>query len=204
MTKCLKIFALLVFLQTWADAGRAAEPAGEVLAISGACSIESGGQRQALKRGDAVHQGDSVEVAVAAKLKLRMADGSVLSLAGGSHLTVAAYTAAEGRRDARLDLSSGLLHAVVATMAAPSRFEVDTATAVAAVRSTDWFIEAKPELSRVGVVEGVVALASKVTGASVDIPKGFGARVEKGKDPIPPRTWTAAEFEEYRQLTTLP
>ena len=202
MTNWLKI--LVVSLLLPAGAGQAAETAGDVLAISGECSLDAGGQRVSLKLGDAVHVGDAVEVGAAAKLKLHMVDGSVLALAAGSRLTVEGYTAAGGARAARLGLPAGLLHAVVSTMSAPSRFEVETATAVAAVRSTDWYLEAKPQVARVGVVDGVVALSSKATGNAVEIPKGYGARVELGQDPVLPRLWAGQEFEEYRTLTTLP
>ena len=198
----------LAFLLVLAGPGRplAAEIAGDVLAVGGACLLVTGGQQALLKFKDTVQVGDTVIVPTSGKLKLHMVDGSVLSAAGGTTLTIAAYSAdaATQQRDARLTLSSGLLRSVVQSMTGPSRFEVTAATAVAAVRSTDWFIEAKPELTRVGVLTGVVDLSSRSTGKSVEIPSGDGARVEQGKDPIAPRPWATEEFDEYIKSTSLP
>jgi hypothetical protein len=185
-------------------AGVAAAPnAGEVLAISGQCVAETGGQRRPLKMGDAVQVGDAIEVAQGGKLKLRMSDGSVISAASGTRVTIEAYEADAQKRDARLSLGSGLLRAVVAPLGQASRFEVATATGVAAVRSTDWFVEAKPDSTQVGVLAGAVSLASAATKRAVTIPARWGARIERGRDPVPARVWTQAEFDAVIERTRL-
>jgi hypothetical protein len=145
------------------------------------------GQRDPLKLGDAVHVGDTVDVAAGAKLKLRMNDGSVIAVASGSRVTIAEYRVGDGgeSRDATLSLGEGLLRAVVSPLRGPPHFEVDTATGVPAVRSTDWFIEAKPGSTQVGVLDGRVSLKSAATGEEIVIPARWGARVEAGRDPVP-------------------
>ena len=165
-----------------------AAPAGEVLAAKGACAVESGGKKQPLKLGDAVQVGDVVDVPDGARLKLRMADGSVISAASGTRITIESY--ATQPRDAKLNLASGVLRAVVASVGNASRFEVETATGVAAVRSTDWFISAAPGTTQVGVLDGLVRLTSRSTGGGVDIASG------SRHDPNPPRTWAKAEFDD--------
>ncbi len=211
----LPVFLVAVLALGIADLGTAhAAPgtpdtpavAGTVLAISGTCSIAAAGTHRTLKLNDDVHVGDTVLVATEAKLKLRMTDGSVVSAGAGTTVTIDAYAVDEAlhRRDARFSLASGLVRAVVSKVTAPSRFEIDTATAVAAVRSTDWFIESKPTLTRVGVLKGVVALTAHATGASVDIPKRYGSRVEPGRDPTEPKPWSRHDFEEYIVTTTIP
>ncbi|HUN52824.1 MAG TPA: FecR family protein [Candidatus Sulfotelmatobacter sp.] len=195
-----KLLAMLVVVVGLAlrppGAEAAAAPAGEVLAVAGACTVVTGGQQQPLKAGDAVHAGDTLDVPVGARLKLRMNDGSVLALAANSRITIQAYEVASGgqQREARLSLAAGLLRATVAKLTQPSHFEVDTATGVAAVRGTDWFIEAAPGATQVGVLEGTVTLASATTARSVTIPARWGARVEAGKDPVPARVWSPEEF----------
>ena len=179
----------------------AAQPAGEVLAAKGECFVHSAGKRSALKVGDAVQVGDTVDVPDGAKLKLRMIDGSVLSAASGTRVTIESYVAEP--RDAKLALASGLLRAVVAKAGQPSRFEVDTATGVAAVRSTDWFIRVQPEATQVGVLDGKVTLASAATHRAVDIPARWGARVEAGRNPVPARVWSQAEFDDVIGRTNL-
>jgi hypothetical protein len=183
-----------------------AEPqAGEVLALFGQCFVETAGRRNVLRPGDAVHVGDTLDVAVGGKLKLRMEDGSVIALASGSRLMIAEYRISSGgeSRDARLSLGQGLLRAVVSVLRGVPHFEVDTATAVAAVRSTDWFIEARPGSTQVGVLDGRVSLRSVATGREIGIPARWGARVETGRDPVPARVWTEAEFADFLSRTNL-
>ena len=158
------------------EAASAGPQAGEVLALSGQCFGETDGQRRPLKPGDAVHVGETLAVAAGAKLKLRMNDGSIIAIASGGRLTIAAYRVGDGgdSRDATLSLGEGLLRAVVSTLRGPPHFEVDTATSVAAVRSTDWFIEARPGSTLVGVLEGRVSLKSVATGREIVIPARWG------------------------------
>jgi hypothetical protein len=186
------------------EAASAGPQAGEVLALFGQCSGEAGGGRKPLKPGDAVHVGETLDVAAGAKLKLRMNDGSIIAVASG-RLTIADYRVDDGgaSRDARLSLGAGLLRAVVSTLKGTPHFEVDTATGVAAVRSTDWFIEAQPGSTQVGVLEGRVSLKSVATGREIVIPARWGARVEVGKDPVPARVWTGAEFDNFIRRTNL-
>src|SRR6185437_1446516 len=143
-------------------AALAADNAGEVLTFNGDCFVVSGDQRTPLKMGDPVHVGDVIDVPEGAKLKMRMADGSVLALGSGTHMTIRSYTVSTNgqQRDAKLGLDTGLLHAVVSTMIQPSNFEVDTATGVAAARSTDWFVEDSPDRMAVGVLDGEVSFAA--------------------------------------------
>jgi hypothetical protein len=186
-------------------AASAGPQAGEVLALFGQCFVETGGRRKPLMPGDAVHIGETLDVAVGAKLRLRMNDGSVIAIASGGRLTIADYRVGDGgeSRDATLSLGEGLLRAVVSTLKGPPHFEVDTATGVAAVRSTDWFIEARPGSTQVGVLEGRVSLKSVATGKEIVIPAHWGARVEAGRDPVLARVWTAAEFDDFIRRTNL-
>jgi hypothetical protein len=207
MRNLLAIAAIVAVLACPGIRGAASAPAqaGEVLALFGQCFVETGGRRDPLKPGDPVHAGDTLDVAAGAKLKLRMNDGSVIAVASGSRVTIAEYRVGSGgdSRDATLSLGEGLLRAVVSTLTGPPHFEVDTATGVAAVRSTDWFIEAKPGSTQVGVLDGRVSLKSVATGQEIVIPARWGARVEAGRDPVPARVWTEAEFADFIERTNL-
>jgi hypothetical protein len=179
------IAAISVVLALAGPREASAQPqAGEVLALSRQCSGEIGGGRKLLKLGDAVHIGETLEVTAGAKLKLRMNDGSIIAIASEGRLTIADYRVGNGgeSRDATLSLGAGPLRAVVSTLKDPPHFELDTATGVAAVRSTDWLIEAKPGSTQVGVLEGRVSLRSVATGREIVIPAHWGARVEAGRD----------------------
>lgn len=197
------VLAVLVLLP-WRVA--LAAPAGSVVGLSGECFVTSGGSRAALRLGQPVQVGDTVDVSPQGKLKLRMADGSVVSVAPGTRMTIAAYgvDAAGQRQDAQLSLGQGLLRAVVAPTARPARFEVETAVGTAAVRSTDWFVEAAGGTMQVGVLTGSVVMKSAATRRGVAIPARWGARLETGRDPVPARVWSQAEFDSVIARTELP
>jgi hypothetical protein len=198
------VVALLMIMIAPAAAAADVE-AGSVLALRGSCLVDAHGSKTALKPDDVVHVGDRIEVASGAKIKLRMVDGSVVAAGSGSVLTIERYAAGQAgsNRDVVMSLASGLLRAVVAKATQPSTFEVTTATGVAAVRSTDWFIEAKPGKTRVGVLKGTVVLTSLATRHEMRIPARWGSRVEAGRDPIPARIWTKAEFDDVIARTAL-
>jgi hypothetical protein len=183
-----------------------AAPAGSVVGLFGACFVESGGSRAATKIGQPVQVGDTVEVPADGKMTLRMADGSVVSVAAGTRMTIAAYgvDGAGQRQEARLSLAQGLLRAVVAPVERPASFEVDTAVGTAAVRSTDWFVEASPSAMQVGVLTGSVDMTSAATKRRETIPARWGARLEAGRDPVPPRVWSPAEFAAVIARTDVP
>ena len=121
-------------------------------------------------------------------------------------MTIRAYAvdAAGQRQDASLSLGQGLLRAVVAPVTGPARFEVNTAVGTAAVRSTDWFVEALPGAMQAGVLTGSIVMTSGATGAGITIPERWGARLEAGRNPVPPRVWSQAEFDAVIARTELP
>jgi hypothetical protein len=184
----------------------ATEPAGSVVGLLGQCLVQRQGNSTALRMGETVLVSDTITVPADGKLKLRMEDGSVVSLAAGTSMTVAAYQADAGgqRQSARLSLGEGLLRAVVTPVNRPATFEVITAVGTAGVRSTDWFIEAKPGAATVGVLTGSVVLTSAATGRSVTIPGRWGARLEVGRDPVPARVWSPDEFRAVISRTDIP
>jgi hypothetical protein len=174
---------------------------GTVVGVSGECFVESGGGggRSALALGQSLQVGDTVEVPANAKLKLRMSDGSILSLAANSRLTITAYSVDDAgkRQNATLSMPEGLLHSVVAPVDHPASFEVNTGVGTAGVRSTDWFIEAQASSDQVGVLAGSVVLTSTATGRSETIPARWGARLEAGRNPVPARVWSQQEFDAF-------
>src|SRR5258708_7004516 len=113
----------------------AAPQAGEVLAFVGQCFLQSGGQRTLLKLGDAVGVGDTIEVAEGARLKLRMKDGSVVSAAAGTRVTIEAYDSDAQHRDAKLSLAAGRPRARGPTGRPPPRPRGGTPTARGPVRA---------------------------------------------------------------------
>src|SRR5215472_6058045 len=177
----------------------AATPAGTVVVASGLCTDNG----SVLKSGDAVQISDTVDVPTGGNLKLQMVDGSVISVAPGSSMTVASYNIGASGRHVRLSLTQGLLRAHVTSAIGPSTFEVSTAggTASVASDSADWFIKAQIGSAQVGVLTGTVDLTSTETKQAVSIPTRWGTRLEGGLDPVLPRVWTQREFTGVIRLT---
>jgi hypothetical protein len=177
----------------------AAMPAGTVVVVSGSCTDHG----RVLKSGDAVQISDTVDVPAGGNLKLQMADGSVISVAPGSSMTVASYNYGGSGRHVRLSLTQGLLRAHVIPVTGPSTFEVSTAVGTASVGSdsADWFIKAQAGSAQLGVLAGSVDFTSTVTGQSVSIPAHWGTSLETGRAPVLPRVWAQTEFDAVIRLT---
>ena len=173
----------------------AATPVGTVIEVSGSC-IDHG---RVLKFGDAVQIGDTLDVPPGGKLKLQMADGSAISVAPDSNITVASYNINGSSPSVKLSLAQGVLRITSATRP----FEVSSAvgTAAASSASADWFIESKAGSVRVAVLAGIVDLTSNLIGQSVSIPAHWGARLEAGRVPVPPRVWNQMEFNAFIRIT---
>jgi hypothetical protein len=181
-----------VLFCVFAGLAQAGPLAGAVVGIAGQVSVDRSGQRYALRLSDPVYVDDTFQIPAGAKLKLRMNDGSVLSLAPGTSLRIDAYALdASGRR---LSVGQGLVRAATAPAGGPSNFEIDTAVGTSGARSTDWFVEAAPGSEQAAVLSGSVSVTSRATGRGVLIPPGFGSRVDAGRDPTPPRPVSQAEF----------
>jgi hypothetical protein len=195
-------------LAVWLLSGNlaTAASAGSVIGLFGACFIEAAAGRRPVQLGIPVEVGDTVDVPEGGRVKLRMVDGSIVSVASGSRLTVAAYPvdSAGRRQNAQLSLARGLIRAVVAPAPHPAAFEVKTAVGTAAVRSTDWFVLASPTAMQVGVLTGSVEMTSAATRNGETIPARWGARLEAGRDPVPARLWSREEFAHVIAETNVP
>jgi len=192
--KLLGVLFAIFGLILWADAA-AATPAGTVVGLSGSCTDRG----HVLNRSDTVQIGDTLDVPAGASLKLRMADGSMISAASGTSITLANYPSAGSGGAAKLLLTQGLVR--VTSVTRP--FEVSTAVGIAQVGSdsADWFIKAEAGSTQVGVLAGTVDLRSNQTGESVSIPAHWGTRLEAGRAPVPPRVWNQMEFNAVIRVT---
>ena len=184
-----------IFGPTLGTGTAAVTPVGTVIEVSGSC-IDHG---RVLKFGDAVQIGDTLDVPPGGKLKLQMADGSAISVAPDSNITVASYNINGSSPSVKLSLAQGVLRITSATRP----FEVSSAvgTAAASSASADWFVESKAGSARVAVLAGIVDLTSNLIGQSVSIPAHWGARLEAGRAPVPPRVWNQMEFNAFIRIT---
>jgi hypothetical protein len=217
--RALQTLALFL-LCVCAGVAEAGSLAGSVVGIAGQAFADRGGQRYGLRLGDQVFVDDALTVPAGAKLKLRLADGSVVSLAENTTLRIDAYVLNSygQRQSAVLSLGGGLIRAITAPAGQPSVFEVNTAVGTSGARSTDWFsgvlTASPPAGSRLSgvplgsayvvVLGGTVALTSRATGREVLIQARYGSEVLAGQDPHPPVLHTQAEIDRLVARTEVP
>jgi len=217
--RALQTIAVLL-LWLYAGLAEAGPLAGSVVGIAGQVFVDRSGQRYGLRLGDQVFVDDTFTVSADAKLKLRMNDGSVLSLASNTTLRIDAYTlnSSGQRQSAVLSLIGGLVRALTAPGGQPSRFEINSAVGTSGARSTDWFsgvlTASPPPGSRLSgsppgsafvvVLSGTVELTSRATGRAVLIQPRYGSEILAGRDPNPPVLHTQAELDRLIARTELP
>ena len=136
---------------------------GKVAKLRGAAFLQRDSARAPLEVGKALHAQDLIITMADARAKLSFIDGSTVTLSEFSKLTLDqfAFDPNAANRDAAMTLETGILRAIVAKVAAGSRFEVATGTAVAGVRSTDWIIQTEGSRTQVYVIEGAVDVADR-------------------------------------------
>jgi hypothetical protein len=172
----------------------AAAIVGSVLAVRGEVFVESAGSLQPLATNDPIHRGATI-VSKAGKAKIALDDGSIVSVSEHARVHIAHFDRSHDEARTRLGLLSGGLRAIVQKVGAGGTFEVETETAVAAVRGTDWVIEATPEQTSVALVEGAVAVSDRARTATVMLQApGQGTDVRRGAPPTPPITWGAQRY----------
>ena len=178
----------------WTGTAYPAEPiVGTVLAVRGAVFADTGGGSQTLTVNAPLRRSDTITTN-AGKAKIALNDGTVISIAENTRLRLADYDKASSGFRTRLALISGAMRVLVAKITPAGRFEVETETAIAAVRGTDWVIETTPAGTAVAVLRGAVAVSSLEAPPQSSVvlrSPGQGTDVAHGKAPTPPKPWGA-------------
>lgn len=154
------------------------EPA-RVIAVIGNVQHISGmdGRKLPLSEDSIVRVGDEI-LSGAGSATIELADGSELRISPNSRLMFNRLTqfGKSGMVDTRLRLQRGEVHTRVRpVIEGGARFEIETPSAVAAVRGTVFAIQATTNGSSVQVTEGVVDFGQP--GNTRRIPAGYGASV---------------------------
>ena len=174
------------------------QSAGTVIGVSGDCFVVRGGGRAALGLGQPVQVGDILDIAVSAKLKLRMEDGSIIAIASGTWMTILALTHSMLPASGRMRPNRwGRDCCAPWSLRLPGRRGSKSRLPLAPPRCARQTGLSRPSRAamQVGVLSGTIAMTSNATGASITIPARWGARLEAGRNPVPPRVWSQAEFD---------
>ncbi|WP_336368073.1 FecR family protein [Marinobacter sp. C2H3] len=169
------------------------EPA-RVRSVSGVVQWISGqdGRRMPLTGNTLVRVGDEV-ISAQGTATIELADGSEVRLSPHSRLMFNRLTqyGKSGMVDTRLRLNQGEVHTrVKPVMEGGARFEIETPSAVAAVRGTVFTVQTSSKGSHLQVTKGVVDFGPP--GQTRQIPAGYGASVTTGSvagvsvRPLPP------------------
>jgi hypothetical protein len=164
----------------------------KIKSIEGAADLirADGSVMENVKPETLIYLGDRLKSRKNASVAIQFADKSILTLYSNStirfdHLTAHGTT---GMVDSRLHLLEGRLDTRVKSAVGPgSRFEIQTPSAISAVRGTEYrtLVKAEDNISNIEVLRGKVA----VTGADKQelIKAGFGTKVAVGTAPIKAR-----------------
>lgn len=162
----------LSWLQRQPKPATASSVSGNVLHVSG-----NNGLKSPLSENSIIRVGDEV-ISAAGTATIMLADGSELRMAPNSRLIFNRLTqyGKTGMTDTRLRLQRGEVHTrVKPVMENGVRFEIETPSAVAAVRGTVFSMQTSADGSRVQVTEGIVDFGQP--GQTRQIPAGYGASV---------------------------
>ena len=202
----------ILLLVLWSPPAPAQAPAaiGRVDALTGECTVTrfGGGGAGALAVGAALYEGDRVQTAAGARLRLVLADGTVVQLGESTDLALDwfLYAPDVSTQNVLLRVSSGIFRVILELVLPRAAFEVQTATAVATVRGTDWITEASAEATAIVALDGQVAIRNlqPAIAGEVVLGPGEGTTVNAGAPPTAPTVWGDARRNQFIERTTVP
>lgn len=154
-----------------------------------------------------VYLHDIIQTKPDSKVRLRFVDDTRVHLGPESTLKITRYVYAAGaqERSALLTIAEGIYRAIVSRVAGTPGFGVQTPTAVASVRGTDWLGQATADLSSAVVLEGAVAIGSSnpTVDETVVLEEGDGTSVAFGEPPAPKSRWSQERINAFRRSTSI-
>jgi hypothetical protein len=202
--------ALFVLLVLWTGSALGQAAIGEVGALVGDSTAVRFGTSAAtpLALGSPVYEGDRIRTAAGARLELAFVDGTVVQLGERTDLVLDwfLYAPDADSQSALLRVSSGIFRVILELVLPNAAFEVQTATAAATVRGTDWITEAMSDSTAIVALEGRVAVRNVRPGipGEVVLGPGEGTDVAAGAAPSGPVTWGDARRDAFIERTSIP
>ena len=201
----LRSLWLLVGVVLWAARVWAQTEVGTVAAMQGALQVQRAATWQNASVGAPIFVGDRLRTGANDAAKVVFRDDSVLDVAPKSELTVDKQAFdADGRRfDTLLRVVKGKVRAWVSEYYRQprARYEIETPTAIAGVRGTEFIVLYDPnaEVTDIVGLAETVEVAGKlgVLGAGVQVGPRLLSRVEKGRFPTAPQQLDDAQLGQY-------
>jgi hypothetical protein len=186
-----------------APAAFAGTPAGSVSALLPSASIVRAGSTTAAAPGAEVQENDLLRTDDHGRVRIKLADQSVLSIGVKSQLRVARHDTTS--RQTSVELNFGKLRAQIAKITrAGGRFEVRTPTAVAGFIGTNFGVDASdPDVTKFICISGSVQITSvdpAITG-TFTCRGGNTVTVHRGQPPEAPERAARDQMETWKTIT---
>lgn len=162
-------------------ASAAAATVGTIVRVQGQVEILLEGTATPAVIGQAVDSAANIRSGPDGKVLVELLDGSTIALAADTVVSMAELEPSTpgGILSGILDMVSGAVRVIAAPSAETRRLEVRTGMGVAAVRSTEFFVEASPEGMAVFVWRGQVEVSpATAAGISVELGEGEGIDIK--------------------------
>lgn len=193
---------VVVLLSVLVPVAASAGEAGLVARVNGAPTVQRAGKSEPLNRGSSVFTGDVIETDANSKVKILLADDSVLAIGPKSRVDVRDFASDATSRSVRLRVLAGRFKIAIAKFfSGRTDYEIRTPTAVAGVRGT--VLWGDTELDAICALEGNIEVRP-LTGAGAPAQLSAGecvGQMAAGKTaPLKP---TAEELAAYLKEVTL-
>ena len=186
-----------------AKRGLAANGIGRVTRAQGSLAAVRGSAIVGLAAGDDVFVDDILRTGADSRALIDCTDGLQIAIGPGTEMAVRSFVTDEtGGIRVVLGLLQGITRLIGGLVEGGRSFEIDTRTAVASVRSTEWLVESTAKGTGVLSIVGEVTVRALAGGAVVLRP-GEGSDVAPGAPPKTPALWGAARRQYAIARTTL-
>jgi hypothetical protein len=173
--------------------------------VVGEATIQRAANSMPARPGMPLAQGDELVTGSGGRVEVLCPDGSTLVVGDRTRVRLSIFISGNTQpRSAVIELLEGILRTVLPSGHAWERFDIVTRTAVASVRSTIWFVDAKPDTTGVFVEEGGVLVSSRATQAQVFVPAGLGTDVDRTATSLQTRAWGQPRQDDVRARTRMP
>jgi hypothetical protein len=162
---------------------------GQAIKVTGDVHITRAGANLPVSSGTALELGDVIQTGPGARLRVRFIDGSIMSFAQTTTLSIDIFSVDAANKSRSVVLT--MLQGIVDTAAAKSGeskfdYQIRTGSAYSAVRGTEWLVAAQPGSTSVAVISGTVevganssnskpALVNRGNWVTVGLQTGVGA-----------------------------
>lgn len=203
--KITNVMWVLLLVSVFAVRVQGQSEAGSCAGVQGPVEVQHAGAWRNASIGAAVFVGDHVRTGAHSRTTIVFRDDSVLDLAPNTELTLEIQEFDESARHYRslVQLAVGKVRVWASAYysEARARYELETPTAVAAVRGTEFIAsyDSATEMSEFVDLEGQVEVTAKlaVMGTSVTVGPHAYSRVPKGKFPTAPQRIDDARLPHY-------